>query len=215
MQAMRVLPSILAADPLNLERDIAQCRSAGLDSVHIDVMDGLFVPPISYGEALVRAVREQLDMLPDVHLMTQEPERKIRAFAEAGAAAITFHLEACTHAHRLLSEIRGLGLAAGISIVPSTPAEALSELLAATDIVLVMTVNPGWGGQELIPACLEKVKRLRRLREQAGLGFRIYVDGGIDPGTARAARTAGADTLIAGSAVFGSADRAAAIKALE
>jgi ribulose-phosphate 3-epimerase len=209
-----ILPSILAADPLRLEEEIGLCLGQGHDSVHIDVMDGRFVQPISFGEKTVAAVAKRFGIQPDVHLMTCEPERKVRSFADAGSGALSFHAEACVHAHRTLAEIRAAGMKAGISIVPSTPAEALAPVLEGADIVLVMTVNPGWGGQEMIPACLDKVAWLKAERERRSYGYLIYVDGGMNRMTAGAAIERGADVVVAGSAVFGETDRRKAMASL-
>ena len=165
-------------------------------------MDGQFVPEITYGQPVVRSVRK-LSKLPfDVHLMVKNPELQIESFAKAGADWITFHLEAAVHSHRIIQHIHELGKKAGISIVPSTPVAALKELLEYVDIVLVMTVNPGYGGQVLIPSCVEKVKELKRIREEKGYNFKISVDGGVNSDTLKTVLDAGTDIVVSGSAFF-------------
>ncbi len=195
-------PSLLSADLADLKGAVAFLEAHGGSVVHIDVMDGRFVPQISYGQPVVQSIRP-LSALPfDVHLMVERPEEQVDSFAAAGADWITFHLEASVHAHRLVQRIHGLGKKAGVSIVPSTPVEALSELLEYVDVVLVMTVNPGFGGQALIPSCLKKVRRLAELRAAEGLPFLISVDGGVNAQTLAAVRDSGADIAVSGSAFF-------------
>jgi ribulose-phosphate 3-epimerase len=178
-------------------------------------MDGKFVPNLTFGSKMVADLRPHSSSVFDVHLMVYRPEDLIDEFAEAGADYITFHAEAVVHSHRLLQSIRNLGKKTGISIVPSTPVIMIEELLPLVDLVLVMTVNPGFGGQVLIPACLEKVKNLVRLREQKGLSFLISVDGGINEATAAQARDAGVDVLVAGSAFFNARDKKALVSQLK
>ena len=180
----------------------------GGDLVHLDVMDGSFVPPITFGEKAVRDLRPVTGLPFDVHLMIHTPESHVDEFCAAGADYLTIHFEATTHLHAVLSSIKERGARPGIAIVPSTPAEALIEVLPLVDMVLVMTVSPGFGGQTLIPRCLQKVRLLHRMREEAGLGYLIEVDGGINRSTVGAALEAGADVIVAGSALFGAKDPA-------
>jgi ribulose-phosphate 3-epimerase len=174
--------------------------------IHCDVMDGQFVPNITFGPKMVADVRRRTALPLDTHLMIERPEQYVGLFAEAGADYLCFHLEAAVHAHRILQQIRSLGMKAGISIVPSTPAEVLGELLDELDLILVMTVNPGFGGQSLIPRCVEKVRALAAMRSDRGLEFLISVDGGVNGSTAPGLRDAGADVMVTGSAFFSSDD---------
>jgi ribulose-phosphate 3-epimerase len=205
----RVAPSILSADFSRLRSQIEEVMDAGARVIHFDVMDGHFVPPITIGPLVASSIADQVHAAGgalDVHLMIEAPERHIDAFAEAGADSITFHDEATPHANRTLAAIRELGCLAGVAINPGTPAEALTELRGRADIVLCMTVNPGWGGQSFIAGSPEKVSRLAEIAGEA----RIEVDGGIDSSTAGPTAEAGASLFVAGSAVFGAADPAAA-----
>ena len=209
----RVAPSILSADFSKLGSQLAEVMDAGARVIHFDVMDGHFVPPITIGPLVASSISDQVHDAGgalDVHLMIEEPDRHIKAFAEAGADSITFHLEATPHANRTLTAIRELGCLAGVAITPSTPADALAELRGVADIVLCMTVNPGWGGQEFIESSPDKVARLSGVVGDAT----IEVDGGIDTATAGTVADAGASLFVAGSAVFGSADPAAAYTAI-
>jgi ribulose-phosphate 3-epimerase len=209
----RVAPSILSADFAKLGSQLDEVMDAGARVIHFDVMDGHFVPPITIGPLVLSGIADQVHAAGgaiDVHLMIEAPERQIEEFAKAGADSITFHAEATPHANRTLHAVRELGCLAGIAINPGTPAEALSELRDYADIVLCMTVNPGWGGQAFIESSPAKVERLRQLVGEA----RIEVDGGIDPSTAGPIAAAGAGLFVAGSAVFGSDDPAAAYSAI-
>jgi len=209
IQSPRVAPSILSADFARLGAQVGEVMEAGARVIHVDVMDGHFVPPITIGPLIAAAIADQVHAAGgavDVHMMIEAPERQIVDFARAGADSITFHEEATPHAHRTLAAIRELGCLAGIAINPGTPAEAVSELRGVADIVLCMSVNPGWGGQSFIESSPGKIERLRPLVGDA----RIGVDGGVDPSTAGSAAAAGASIFVAGSAVFGSADPAAA-----
>ena len=206
-----IAPSVLSANFGTLADGVRRAESMGGDFVHLDVMDGSFVPPITFGEKAVRDLRPVSTLPFDVHLMIHRPENHVDEFCAAGADYLTVHFEATTHLHAVLSSIRDRGARPGIACVPSTPAEALTEVLPLVDMVLVMTVSPGFGGQELIPRCLQKVRLLRRMREETGLGYLIEVDGGINRGTISAALEAGADVIVAGSALFGAQDPAAEV----
>ncbi|MCB9438213.1 MAG: ribulose-phosphate 3-epimerase [Anaerolineales bacterium] len=209
-QTIKIAPSVLSADFAQLGAEVQRVASAGAQQIHIDVMDGRFVPNITMGPLIVEAIRRVTDLPLDVHLMIVEPEKHLAAFAEAGATALTVHLETCPHLHRTLQQIRDLGLQAGVAINPHTPATHLSEILHMVDIVLVMTVNPGFGGQQFIAEMLPKIRAVRQM-----VGVRpvdIGVDGGIDATTAPQALKAGANVLIAGNAIFKHVDGMAAIQ---
>lgn len=198
-----IAPSILSADFGHLADDVREAVDAGADWIHVDVMDGHFVPNITIGPGVTKAVRAATDVPLDVHLMIERPELYLAAFAEAGADVITVHQEACPHLHRTVQQIRELGVRAGVAINPATPVEALSEVLAYVDLVLIMTVNPGFGGQAYIHSCTDKVARVRASLAAAELtDVDVQVDGGVDSSTARSVADAGANVLVAGSAVF-------------
>lgn len=195
-------PSLLSADFSSLEKAIKQIEDNNGSVVHIDVMDGQFVPEITYGQPVVRSIRKLTKLPFDVHLMVEHPENQIKTFAEAGADWITFHIEAALHAHRIIQQIHELGKKAGVSIVPSTPISAIKEILECADIILVMTVNPGYGGQKLIPSCLKKVSELKRLREENNYNYLISVDGGVNNDTLKSVIDAGSDVIVSGSSFF-------------
>ncbi len=201
-----VAPSVLSADFGSLADAVRLVEKSGADFVHLDVMDGCFVPQITFGQKAVTDLRPVSSLPFDTHLMICQPERAIDGFCEAGTNYLTVHWEAATHMHRILTSIRQKGSRPGVAIVPSTPAEAISEVLSLVDLVLVMTVNPGFGGQDLIPRCLRKVETLDRLRRAGGHQFLIEVDGGINRTTIQSALNAGADVIVAGSAFFNAPD---------
>lgn len=210
-----IAPSILSADLRYLEDQIQQAVDAGADWIHVDVMDGSFVPNITFGPNMVTAVRKVTDLPIDVHLMIVNPERHIKAFAEAGANHITVHYETCPHIQRTLESIRELGVSPSIVINPGTPVCTLRELTHDFEMVLLMTVNPGFGGQSFIPGMLDKIQRTKALLDETNATAQIQVDGGIDRNTIKACYQAGASNFVAGSSIFNHADgTAAGIKAL-
>lgn len=211
---VKISPSVLAADLSNLASEVKDIEASGADMVHLDVMDGMFVTNISFGLPVIQSLRSKTNIIFDVHLMIDAPERYADRFIEAGADILTFHLEACKDSSDLLSRIREQGVMAGISIKPGTPVEEVYPYLDQCDMVLVMTVEPGYGGQKLIPETLEKVTKIKAESERRGLNIEIQVDGGINGENARDAISAGATILVAGSSVFGKNDRKAAINAL-
>ena len=211
---VKISPSILAADFSRLLDEIVSMEQAGADMIHLDVMDGIFVTNISFGLPVIESLRKSTDMIFDVHLMIDRPERYAKRFIDAGADILTFHIEATEDPAGLLDLIRSYGAKAAISIKPGTPAEAVFPLLDKCDMVLVMTVEPGYGGQKFMADMLSKIKELRAEIERRGLDIDIQVDGGINPETAKLTVEAGANLLVAGSSVFKAADRKAAIDAL-
>lgn len=209
-----IAPSILSADLGHLADEIRDVERAGAHYIHIDVMDGHFVPNITWGTPIVRAARQVTTLPLDVHLMIEEPARYIDDFAEAGADLIGIHIEADRHAQRTLSRIRGLGKKSCITLNPQTPPEAIDYVLDDVDQILVMSVNPGFGGQKFLPSVLGKIESLRKTLQRRGLTVDIEVDGGIGPATARSVVDAGATVLVAGAAIFTSSDRKAQIDAI-
>ncbi len=211
---IKIAPSVLSADYANMGQAVARLADWKADYVHFDVMDGSFVPAITFGHGLCKALRPYTELPIDVHLMVEHPETQIEAFAEAGANIITIHVEADRHAHRTLQRIHSLGCRAGVVINPGTPALMAEPLLEMCDIILVMSVNPGAGGQKFIPAILPKLRALRQWAQERGLTYEIEVDGGINPETARLCKEAGADVLVAGNSVFSAADPAQMVRLL-
>ena len=207
---IKIAPSILAADPLNMERDVRRMSEAGCDMIHVDIMDAHFVPNLSYGPALVEALHGRFDLPLDVHLMMDNPEQYIDVFAKAGAWGITIHSEIPGNASEALRHIRALGLSAGLSVKPGTPAEAIRDLLPYADMVLVMTVEPGFGGQKFQPAMLDKLRALR----QMGYEGLLEADGGVSLGNLPDLKAAGLDVAVMGTAMYRSADPAADIRTI-
>ncbi|MCZ6615528.1 MAG: ribulose-phosphate 3-epimerase [Chloroflexi bacterium] len=199
---IKLAPSILSADFARMGEAVAAATSAGADAIHVDVMDGRFVPTITFGPQMVRAIRSWTDLPLDVHLMVVEPERLIPQFAEAGASLLTVQVEACVHLHQVVHQIKELGVRASVALSPATPVSAVEEVLADLDQVLVMSVNPGFPGQAFIPSVVPKISRLRSLLDEGGLPAELEVDGGVSEKTARLVAEAGARVLVAGSAVF-------------
>ena len=211
-----ISPSMLSADFGNLERDTKMIDRSAAQWVHIDVMDGVFVPNISFGFPVMKPIRKATDKVLDVHLMIVEPEKYVKRFVEAGADYVTFHYEATDKIDFCIDEIHSAGAKAGISIKPATPASVLKDILAKVELVLVMSVEPGFGGQSFMPDSLDKVRELKALREELGLDFIIEIDGGISAKNAAVVFEAGCDAVVAGSAVFGTPDpEAEIVKILE
>lgn len=212
--SVRIAPSVLSADFAHLADDIARIERGGADWVHVDIMDGRFVPNITFGVKVIETLRRITTLPLDCHLMIVEPERHLEAFAGAGASVLTIHPEVSPHLHRQLWRIKELGCLAGAAINPSTPVEAVREIAAELDLLLIMTVNPGFGGQRFIPASVDKVRRARRLLDETGSPAVLQVDGGISRDTIESVWRAGADTFVAGNAIFTADDPAAEVRAL-
>ncbi len=212
---IKVAPSILAADFTRLNEQIASVTKAGADWIHIDVMDGQFVPSLTFGNHIIAAVKKMTHLPLDVHLMVNEPDHLIPGFIEAGADIVTVHVEAIKHIHRSIQLIKSLGAKAGVSINPGTSATSLSALLDDIDLILVMTVNPGYGGQTFIHSTLPKIRRVAEMIHSSGHSVDLEVDGGINKDTVREVVNAGANVLVAGTAVFGAEDLATAIRQLK
>ena len=203
----KILPSILSADFANLERDVRELEQIGIDMFHIDVMDGNFVPNISFGFPIIEAIRSKTDKIFDCHLMIARPEEYVERFCNAGCDMVSFHIEATNHADRVIQIIKNSGKKAGIVLNPQTPIESVKYLLPKLDYVLIMTVNPGFGGQKFIPEMLEKIEELAKTREEKGYSFLIQVDGGVNVETSKLCRDRGADLLVCGSFLFGAEDK--------
>ncbi len=207
-----IAPSVLAADYGHIADEIAEAKTA--DLIHVDVMDGHFVPNISFGVDFLRTVKESTELPVDVHLMISNPDQKVESYLDAGADILTFHYEAATHAHRIVSVIHDRGAKASIALNPATPVSVLEPIIEDLDMVLIMTVDPGYGGQRFIESSLKKLRRLRRLCAEHGVNPRVEVDGGIVMGNVAQAVASGANVIVAGSSVFRAADRAVAIREL-
>jgi ribulose-phosphate 3-epimerase len=210
-----IAPSLLAANFLNLEAECKMFNESEAEWFHLDVMDGQFVPNISFGIPVIEQVRKATTKIVDVHLMILKPEHLTEAFKKAGADILSVHIEACTHLHRNIQQIKGLGMKAGVAINPHTPVSSLSDILHDIDLVCMMSVNPGFGGQKFIQYTLEKIKQLRKMIDERGLQVKIEIDGGVTLDNAAEIIAAGADVLVAGNTVFSSADPKATIAKLK
>ena len=210
----KIAPSILAADYANFASELKRIEETSAEYVHIDIMDGQFVPNISFGADVVASMRKHSKLVFDVHLMVVNPERSVEAYAQAGADIMTIHVESTPHIHGALQKIKAAGMKAGVVINPGTPVESLIPVLNLVDQVLIMTVNPGFGGQAFLPECLDKVATVAKWRSEKGLSFDIEVDGGVDNTTIKAAAAAGANVFVAGSYLFKAQDLAAQVETL-
>ena len=208
---MQIAPSLLSADFSCLEQEIAKIETAGADLLHIDIMDGHFVPNLTFGAPVVKAIRKVSKLPFDVHLMVEKPENFITLFSEAGADLLTVHVEATVHLHRTIQSIKENKMYAGVALNPSTPLSAIEEIVSDLDLLLIMSVNPGFGGQQFIPSSLDKIRRLKSMLLAKQSTARIAVDGGVTLNNASQLRECGADILVAGSAIYGAADCKAAI----
>jgi ribulose-phosphate 3-epimerase len=212
---VKIAPSILSADFARLGEEIRDVENGGADFIHVDVMDGHFVPNITIGPLIVEAIRPVTKLPLDVHLMIENPDQYIESFAKAGADYITVHVEACKHLHRTIHFIKSFGVKAGVVLNPATPVETIQHVLSDVDMVLLMSVNPGFGGQVFIPEVTGKIKSLRRMIDEKGLQVEIEIDGGVNEATAKLCIDAGATVLVAGSAIYNQKDRARAISVLK
>jgi ribulose-phosphate 3-epimerase len=210
-----IAPSLLSADYLNLAADCTMLNESSADWFHLDVMDGHFVPNISFGPMIIEFIRKTTTKVCDVHLMIEHPENYAEQFKKAGADILTVHIEACEHLHRNIQQIKGLGMKAGVAVNPHTPVSQLKEVLKDIDLVCLMSVNPGFGGQKFIPNTLNKIKELRNMIDAAGVNVHIEIDGGVTLGNAQSIISAGADVLVAGNTVFKSTDPKATISLLK
>jgi ribulose-phosphate 3-epimerase len=213
--SVRISPSILSADLTRLREQVERAIAGGAEWIHVDIMDGHFVPNLTFGAPMIRALREITDHPLDVHLMVESPERYLAEFAEAGASVFTFHPEATIHVQRHLAHVRELGMLAGLALNPASPIALIEEALEDLDLVLVMSVNPGFGGQAYLPQATDKIRRVRALLDRHGSRAVLEVDGGITTETIAEAWNAGADTFVAGTAVFGGDDPALAVRELQ
>jgi ribulose-phosphate 3-epimerase len=211
---VRIAPSILSADLVRLAEEVAAVEEAGADWIHVDVMDGRFVPNLTFGAGMISALRRVTDLPLDVHLMVVEPEHYVAPFADAGATVFTFHPEATIHVQRQLCTARERGMQAGLALDPATPLALAEDVVGDLDVLLIMSVNPGFSGQDYLPVATDKLRRARRLLDAAGSRAHLEVDGGITRETIATASAAGADTFVAGSAIFGADDPAAAVREL-
>jgi len=212
---VEIAPSILAADFANLQRDIEMLNQSEADYIHVDIMDGMFVPNISFGIPVCEAIHRHAQKPLDVHLMIEQPDRYLESFRKAGASILTVHYEACPHLHRTIQHIKELGALAGVALNPHTPVEVLSEILSDVSLVLIMSVNPGFGGQQFIENTYRKISKLRHMRKEAQANFKIEVDGGVNSHNTPLLVNQGADILVAGSFVFGSTDPSQTIAGLK